>query len=129
MENQDNQSTSFSTIEVLLKDIYKHIPIILIKEDAFTINCFVLFAVTTPTWTFGHQKLEIVVWKYTRRKNEHEFDVAICHDKRVVGNAPKNLNKPFYQFLSLPSCSISCEVTVKRVSRGGWISLRNPCQI
>ena len=31
MENQYNQSTSFSTIEVLLKDINQHIPIILIK--------------------------------------------------------------------------------------------------
>ena len=41
MEHLDNQSTSFSTIEVLLKDINQHIPIILIKEDAFTINCFV----------------------------------------------------------------------------------------
>ena len=32
---------------------------------------------------------------------------------RVVGHAPKNLSKQFYQFLSLPSCSISCEVTGK----------------
>ena len=41
MEHRDNQSTSFSTIEVLLKDINQHIPIILIKEDTFTSNCFV----------------------------------------------------------------------------------------
>ena len=46
-------------------------------------------------------------------KMEHEFAVAIYHEKRVVGHAPKNLNKPFYQFLSLPSRFISCEVTVE----------------
>ena len=32
-------------------------------------------------------------------KNEHDkFAAAIYHDKRVVGHAPKNLNKQFYQF-------------------------------
>ena len=47
-------------------------------------------------------------------KNEHDkFVAAIYHDKRVVGHAPKNLSKQFYQFLSFPSCSISCEVTGK----------------
>ena len=47
-------------------------------------------------------------------KNEHDkFAAAIYHDKRFVGHATKNLSKQFYQFLSLPSCSISCEVTGK----------------
>ena len=45
-------------------------------------------------------------------KNEHD-KFAIYHDKRVVWHAPKNLNKQFYHFLSLPSCSISCEMTGK----------------
>ena len=58
-------------------------------------------------------------------KHEHyKFAAAIYHDKRVVGHAPKNLSKQFYQFLSLPS-SFSCEVTGKWVNIGGcfrWLS-------
>ena len=46
MENQDNQSTSFSTNSLSI----------------------VLFAVTTPTWTSGHQKLETVIWKLHQKK-------------------------------------------------------------
>ena len=45
----------------------------------------------------------------------------IYHDKRVVGHAPKNLRKQFYQFLSLASCSISCEVTGKWFYQGGLV--------
>ena len=68
----------------------------------------------STTWTFGHQKLETVIWKLHQKKNEHvKFAEAIYHDKRFVGHAPKNLSKPFYHFLSLQSCSISCEVTGK----------------
>ena len=47
------------------------------------------------------------------KKEDDKFAAAIYHDKRVVGHAPKNLSKQFYQFLSLPSCSICCEVTGK----------------
>ena len=47
-------------------------------------------------------------------KNEHDkFVAVIYHDKRVESHAPKKISKQFYQFLSLPSCSISCEVTGK----------------
>ena len=59
----------------------------------------------------GDSDLEVVT---PEEKNEHDkFASAIYHDKRVVGHAPKNSSKQFYQFLSLPSCSISCEVTSK----------------
>ena len=70
-------------------------------------------------------KLETVIWKlHQKKKNEHDkFVAAIHHDKRVEGRDPKNLSKQFYQFLLLPSCSISCEVTGKWVSRGGFIWL------
>ena len=128
MENQDNQSTSFSTIEVLLKDINQHIPIILIKEDTFTINYFVrgyhaYIDIGAPKT--GDIDLEVTP---EEEKNEHDkFAVAIYHDKRVVGHAQKkHLSKPFYQFLSLPSCSISCEVTGKRVNRVGGYGLEIP---
>ena len=53
--------------------------------------------------------------------NEHDkFAIAIFHSKRIVGHVPKNLSKFFYQFLSLPNCTISCEVTGKRVNGGGY---------
>ena len=68
----------------------------------------------------GDSDLEVT----PEEKNEHDkFAAAIYHDKRVVGHAPKNLSKQFYQFLSLPSCSISCAVTGKLVNRGGFIWL------
>ena len=117
-ENQYNQSTSFSTIEVLLKDINQHIPIILIKEDTFTINCFVRgYHAYMDIWApkAGNSDLEITPEEKSERD---KFAVAIYHDKRFVGHDPKNLSKPFDQFMSLPRCSISCEVTGKRVNGG-----------
>ena len=49
--------------------------------------------------------------------NEHDiFAIAISHSKRIIGHVPKSLSKFFYQFLSLPNCTISCEVTSKRVN-------------
>ena len=59
--------------------------------------------------------------------NEHdEFALAIFHSKRIVGHVPKNLSKFFYQFLSLSNYTISCEVTGKRVNRGGGCGLEIP---
>ena len=59
--------------------------------------------------------------------NEHDkFAIAIFHSKTIVGHVPKNLSKFFYQFLSLPNCTISCEVTGKRVNRGGRYGLEIP---
>ena len=37
-----------------------------------------------------------------------------------------NLSKFFCHFLSLPNCTISCEVTGKRVNRGGGYGLEIP---
>ena len=60
-------------------------------------------------------------------KNEHgKFVIAIFHSKTIVGHVPKNLSKFFYQFLSLPNCTISCEVTGKRVNRAGGYGLEIP---
>ena len=75
MENQDNQSTSFSTIEVLLKDINQQIPIILIKEDTFIINYFVYMDILAPKT--GNSDLEVT----REEKSEHDkFAVAMYHD-------------------------------------------------
>ena len=52
------------------------------------------------------------------------FSIAVFHSKRIVEHVPKNLRKFFYQFLSLPNCTISCEV--KRVNRGGGYGLEIP---
>ena len=59
--------------------------------------------------------------------NEHDkFAVAIFHSKRTVEHVPKNLSKFFYQFLSLPNCTNSCEDTAKRVNRGEGYGLEIP---
>ena len=59
--------------------------------------------------------------------NEHDkFAIAIFHSKKIVGHVPKNLCKFFYQFLSLLNSTISCEVTGKRVNRGGGYGLEIP---
>ena len=52
--------------------------------------------------------------------------MAIFHSKRIVEHLPKNLSKFFYQFLSLPNCTISCEVKGKRINRGGGYGLKFP---
>ena len=42
----------------------------------------------------------------------------------MVRHVPKSRSKPFfYQFLSLSNCTIRCEVTGKRVNRGGSYGL------
>ena len=59
--------------------------------------------------------------------NEHDkFAIAIFHSKRIVRHVPKNLSQLFYQFLSLPNCTISREVTGKRVNREGGYDLEIP---
>ena len=59
--------------------------------------------------------------------NEHDkFAIAIYQCKRIVGHVPKNLSKFFHQFLPLPNCTISYEVTGKRVNRGGGYGLEIP---
>ena len=126
IENQDNQSTSFSIIEVFLKDINQHIPHHVNQRRQFIINCFVrgyhaYMDIRAPKT--GDSDLVVT----PEEKSEHDkFAVAMYHDKRFVGHAPKNLSKPFYQFLSLSSCSISCEVTGKRVNRGDGYGLEIP---
>lgn len=59
--------------------------------------------------------------------NDHdEFVITIFRSKRIAGHVPKNLSKLFYQFLSLPNCTIRCEVTGKTGNRGGGYGLEIP---
>ena len=64
--------------------------------------------------------------KYEVNNEHNKFTIAIFHSKRIAGHVPKNVSKFFYQFLSLPNCTISCEVTGKRVNRGGGYGLEIP---
>ena len=60
-------------------------------------------------------------------EDEHDrYAIAIFHNKRVVGHAPKNFCKLFYHFLLLPGCSIGVEVTGKRVNRGSGYGMEIP---
>ena len=73
-------------------------------------------------WDFSNVFLNyMVIWAPTTW--DSKFVAAIYHDKKVEGQAPKNSSKQFYQFLSLPSCAISCDVTGKWVNRRGFIWL------
>ena len=68
----------------------------------------------------GHNDVEV---KHETNNEHDKFSIAIFHSKRIAGHVPKNLSKFSYQFSLLPNCTISCEVTGKRVNRGGGYGL------
>ena len=119
MQKATSQSSSFFEFE-LLKNIDQPIPVILVKVNIYTLHSFVRgYHAYMNIWNpkLGDNDVEV----------EHDkFAIAIFHSKRIVGRVPKNLNKFFYQFLSLPNCTISCEVTGKRANRGGGYDLEIP---
>ena len=59
--------------------------------------------------------------------NKHDdFAVAIKFEDRIVGHVPKNLSKIMNRFTKIPSCSLRCKVTGKRVNRGAGYELEIP---
>ena len=60
-------------------------------------------------------------------RNEHYKNaVTVIIAKKTGGHIPKNLNKTFKQFLSLPNCTIKCNVIGKRVNHGARYGLEIP---
>ena len=110
----------------LLKNTDQPIPVILVKVDTDTLHSYVRgYHASMNIWNLklGDNDAEVK----QEVNNEHDkFAIAIFHGKRIVGHVPKNLSKFFYQFLSLPNRTISCEVTGKRVNRGGGYGLEIP---
>ena len=71
----------------------------------------------------GDENLELV----PEEDNEHDdFAVAIKFEDRIVGHVPKNLSKIKNRFTKIPSCSLRCKVTGKRVNRGAGYGLEIP---
>ena len=59
--------------------------------------------------------------------NEHDdFAVAIKFEDRIVGHVTKNLSKIMNRYTKIPSCSLRCKVTSKRVNRGAGYGLEIP---
>ena len=125
MQKATSQSSSFFEFE-LLKNIDQPISVILVKVDTYTLHSYVGgYHAYMNIWNpkLGGNDVEV---KH-KVSNEHDkLAIAIFHSKRIVGHVPKNLRKFFYQFLSLPNCIISCEVTGKRVNRGGGYGIEIP---
>ena len=125
MQKATSQSSSFFEFE-LLKNIDQPIPVILVKVDTYTLHSYVRgYHAYMNIWNpkLGGNNVEV---KHEVNNESDKFAIAIFHSKRIVGHVPKHLNKFFYQFLSLPNCTINCEVTGKRVNRGGEYGLEIP---
>ena len=125
MPKATSQSSSFFEFE-LTKNIDPPIPVILVKVDTYTLHSYVRgYHAYMNIWNpkLGGNDVEV---KHEVNNEHDKFAIAIFHSKRIVGHVPKNLSKFFYQFLSLPNCIISCEVTGKRVNRGGGYGLEIP---
>ena len=59
--------------------------------------------------------------------NEHnDFVVTIKFEDRIIGHVRKNLSKIMNRFTKIPSCSLRCKVTGKRVNRGAGYGLEIP---
>ena len=124
MQKVTNQRSSFFEFE-LLKNIDQPIPVILVKVDTYTLHSYLRGITFVNIWNpkLGDNDVEV---KHEVNNEHDKFTIAILHSKGIVRHVPKNLSKFFYQFLSLPKYTISCEVTGKRVSRGGGFGLEIP---
>ena len=125
MQKATSQNHSFFEFEVL-KSIDQLISVILVKVDTYTLHSYVRgYHAYMNIWNpkLGDNDVEV---KHEVNSKHNKFAIAIFHSKRIVRHVPKNLNKLFYQFLSLPNCTISCEVTGKRVNRGERYGLEIP---
>ena len=121
-----SQNSSFFEFE-LLKNIDQPIPIILVKVDTYILHSYARgYHAYMNIWNpkLGDNDAEV---KHEANNEHDKFAIAIFHSKRIVlGHVPKNLSKFFSQFLSLSNCTISSEVTGKRVNRGGGYGLEIP---
>ena len=110
--------TSMSISEILLRNIDEKINIIVEKDHQFSFNSFVRgYHAYMDVWTpkVGDENL------YLEPEDGNEYDknaVAVIIHGKTGGHIPKNLNKTFKRFLTLPKCTIKCTVIGKRVNHG-----------
>ena len=125
MQKATSQNSSFFESE-LLKNIDQPVPVILVKVNTYILHSYVCgYHAYMNIWNpkLGDNDVE----GNHEVNNEHDkFATATFHSKRIVGHVTKNLNKFFYQFLSLPDCTISCDVTGKRVNRARRYGIEIP---
>ena len=119
-------SNELNLSDILLQDIERSIPLCIVKEKRYLFNLFVRGChAYINSWNpkVGDENLELVL----EEDNEHDdFAVAIKFEDRIVGHVPKNLSKIMNRFTKIPSCSLRCKLTGKRVNRGAGYGLEIP---
>ena len=119
-------SNELNLSDILLQVIERSIPLCIVKEKRYSFNLFVRgYHAYVDSWDpkVGNENLELV----PKEDNEHDdFAAAIKFEDRVVGHVLKNLSKIMNRFTKIPSCSLRCKVTGKRVSRGAGYGLEIP---
>ena len=113
-------------IEMLLKNIDEEIEVIIIKQKEYCFESFVRgYHAYMDIWTPKVDDENLCL--KPESDNEHDsFAVAVLLEGKVVGHVPMNLSKLFNKFLKIPSCTIRCKVTGKRVNRGAGYGLEIP---
>ena len=119
-------SDKLSLSDILLQDIERLIPLCIVKEKRYSFNSFLRgYHAYIDSWhpKVGDENLKLV----PEDDNEHDdFAAAIKFEDRIVGHVPKNLSKIMNGFTKIPSCSLRCKVTGKRVNRGAGYGLEIP---
>ena len=119
-------SNELNLSDILLQHVERPILLCIVKEKRYSFNSFVRgYHVYIDSWDLklGDENLELV----PEEDNKHDdFAVAIKFEDRIVRHIPKNLSKIMNRFTKIPSCSLRCKVTCKRVSRGAGYGLEIP---
>ena len=125
-KEDEMSSNELNLSDILLQDIERPIPLCIVKEKRYSFNSFVRgYHAYIDSWDpkVGDENLELV----PEEDNEHDdFAAAIKSEDRIVGHVPKNLSKIMNRFTKIPSCSLRCKVTGKRVNRGAGYVLEIP---
>ena len=114
--------------KMLLKNIDQEIELILIKQKQYDLDSFVRGYHAYMDIRKAKVGNENFCLKSENENLHDKFAVAIVLEERIVGHVPKNLSKIFHQFMKIPSCTIGCKVTGKRVNRGTVYDLEIPVQ-
>ena len=125
-KEDEMSSNELNLSDILLQDIEKPIPLCIVKEKGYSFNSFVRgYHAYIDSWDtkVGDENLDLVL----EEDNEHDdFAITIKFEDRIVGHVPKNLIKIMNRFTKIPSCSLRCKVTGKRVNRGAGYGLEIP---
>ena len=125
-KEDEMSSNELNFSDILLQDIERPIPLCIVKEKRYFFNSFVRgYHAYKDSWDpkAGDENLELV----SKEDNEHDdFSVAIKFEDLIVGHVTKNLSKIMNRFTKIPSCSLRCKVTGKRMKRGAGYGLEIP---